>query len=389
MFYLLFLLLITGSYSIKEDLLRDKLFLNYTKYNLPVLDSSESITLRYGLEINDLVYFDQKSENIELSMTNVMSWKDNYLTWNITDRSPKYITTYLYNIWQPDFELYNAAAKPNVFEKNPVVKLYHDGTIEYIRHVSYSFSCKLDLTGFPYDTQNCKMLFGSWKYPKHILDLVPFINNTFKNFTINPSFSHNEWKIDGVSLEHKDNEYKCCPGEKWPNTEYSVVLRRNPQKYNILIIMSICITLSAISINTIKLYIYTRTYLLVFIPLTLIWLQIHISSKIPVIKEETRLERIVMTCFLTTIISTFQSGILYSVITNYNPILSRYFDTVPKEKMYTGTQFRKNKIIMDYGTHKQNLDYTKLYERASFFDLYFRWCLAIVFVGVTTSLLVV
>ena len=160
MFYLLFLLLITGSYSIKEDLLRDKLFLNYTKQVRPVLDSSESITLEYGLEINDLVYFDQKSENIELSMTNVLSWKDNYLTWNLTDRSPKYITTYLDNIWQPDFELYNAAAKPNVFEKNPVVKLYHDGTIEYIRHIKYSFSCKLDLTGFPYDTQNCKMLFG-------------------------------------------------------------------------------------------------------------------------------------------------------------------------------------------------------------------------------------
>ena len=389
MFYLFFLLLITGSYSIKEDLLRDKLFLNYTKQVRPVLDSSESITLEYGLEINDLVYFDQKSENIELSMTNVLSWKDNYLTWNLTDSSPQYITTYLDNIWQPDFELYNAAAKPNVFEKNPVVKLYHDGTIEYIRHVSYSFSCKLDLTGFPYDTQNCKMLFGSWKYPKHILDLVPFINNTFKNFTISPSFSHNEWKIDSISLVHKDNEYKCCPGEKWPNTEYSVVLRRNPQKYNILIIMSICITLSALSINTIKMYKYTRTYILVFIPLTLIWLQIHISSKIPVIKEETQLERIVITCFLTTIISTFQSGILYSFITNYYPTLSRYFDTVPKEKMYIGTHFRKNKIIMEYDSHKQNLDYIRLYEVASTFDLYFRWFLAIVFMGVITSLLVV
>ena len=389
MFYLLFLLLITGSYSIKEDLLRDKLFLNYTKQNRPVLDSSESITLRYGLEINDLVYFDQKSENIELSMTNVLSWKDSYLIWNLTARSPKYITTYLYNIWQPDFELYNAAAKPNVFEKTPVVKIYHDGTVEYIRHISYSFSCKLDLTRFPYDTQKCKMLFGSWKYPKNILDLVPFINNTFKNFTISPSFSHNEWKIDHVSLVHKDNEYKCCPGEKWPNTEYSVVLRRNPHKYNILIIMSICITLSALSINTIKMYKYTRTYILVFIPLTLIWLQIHISSKIPVIKEETRLERIVITCFLSTIISTFQSGILYSFITNYYPILSRYFDTVPKEKMYIGTHFRKNKIIMDYGTHKQNLDYIRLYEVASTFDLYFRWFLAIVFMSVITSLLVV
>lgn len=371
----------------KEDLLREKLFLNYTKQNRPVLDSSGSITLRYGLEINDLVYFDQKSENIELSMTNVLSWKDSYLTWKLTDRSPKYITTYLNTIWQPDFELYNAASKPKVFGNNPVVKLYHDGTVEYIRHISYSFSCKLDLTGFPYDTQTCKMLFGSWKYPKNILDLVPFSNDTFQNFTVNPEFSHNEWKIDSVSLEHKDYEYKCCPGEKWPNTEYSVVLRRNPQKYNILIIMSICITLSALSINTIKMYKYTRTYILVFIPLTLIWLQIHISSKIPVIKEETRLERIVMTCFLTTIISTFQSGILYCFITNYYESLTHYFVSLPDDKVDAGSQFIKNSVIRGYGSHRQNLDYISLYEATAMFDLYFRWCLATVFVGVITYLL--
>jgi hypothetical protein len=389
MFYLLFLLLITGSYSIKEDLLRDKLFLNYTKETRPVLDSSENIILRYGLEINDMVYFDQKSENIELSMTNVLSWKDNYLTWNLTDRSPKYITAYLDSIWQPDFELYNAAAKPNVFEKTPVVKIYNDGTIEYIRHLTYSFSCKLDLSGFPYDTQTCRMLFGSWKYPKHILDLVPFSNNTFKNFTVNPSFSHNEWKIDHVSLEHKDYEYKCCLGEKWPNTEYSVVLRRNPHKYNILIIMSICITLSALSINTIKMYKYTRTYILVFIPLTLIWLQIHISSKIPVIKEETLLERVVMTCFLTTIISTFQSGILYCFITNYYKILSRYFVSSPDDTVNMGSQFGENMVVRCYGAHKQNRDYIRIYDTISRFDLYFRWCISIVFLGVTTYLLLV
>ena len=54
-----------------------------------------------------------------------------------------------------------------------------------------------------------------------------------------------------------------------------------------------------------------------------------------------------------------------------------------------GTPFRKNKIIMDYGTHKQNLDYIRLYEVASTFDLYFRWCLVIVFMSVTTYLLLV
>ena len=109
------------------------------------------------------------------------------MRWNLTDNSPIYITA-KDKIWQPDLELYNAAAKPSLFDKEPIVKIYNNGTVEYIRYISYSFSCKLNLEQFPYDTQVCNMLFGSWKYPKKILDIRPFSNDKFINFSVNPNF---------------------------------------------------------------------------------------------------------------------------------------------------------------------------------------------------------
>ena len=161
------------------------------------------------------------------------------------------------------------------------------------------------------------MLFGSWKYPKNILDIRPFSNDKFINFSVNPKFSHNEWIIDKISLTHDDYKYKCCPNDLWPNSVYTISLKRNPHKYNILVVMSICITLSSLCINLININIYFIEHICkVFIPLTLIWLQIHVSSKIPVIENSTKLENIIMTCFFTTIISTFESGILYCFLSN-------------------------------------------------------------------------
>ena len=47
-----------------------------------------------------------------------------------------------------------------------VSKLYSNGLIVYNRPTSYTFSCKLNLDDFPFDTQEYTLLFGSWKIPK-------------------------------------------------------------------------------------------------------------------------------------------------------------------------------------------------------------------------------
>ena len=122
--------------------------------------------------------------------------------------------------------------------------------------------------------------------------------------------------------------------------------------------MSICITLSSLCINLININIYYRTYILVFIPLTLIWLQIHVSSKIPVIENSTKLENIIMTCFFTTIISTFESGILYCFLSKYSKQLLKYYK---KNNKYIeiGYQYLNEIPVCKYNLN-QNWDYQKI-----------------------------
>lgn len=48
------------------------------------------------------------------------------------------------------------------YHTNVVVK--HDGGCLYVPPGIFKSTCKIDITWFPFDDQNCEMKFGSWTY---------------------------------------------------------------------------------------------------------------------------------------------------------------------------------------------------------------------------------
>jgi len=159
------------------------------------------------------------------------------------------------------------------------------------------------------------MTFGSWKYSANYLDLRPFKNhNKFNNISVDPLFSNNEWKIIDTYVIHEDIEYLCCSGELWPNSFYTIVLKRNYTKYMVVIAMTLLITIASLVILTFSMNNYTRTFVLVFLPLSIIWLQVYISSKIPVIEYYTLMEKLLITCFIITILNALESAFIYVML---------------------------------------------------------------------------
>ena len=201
-----------------------------------------------------------------------------------------------------------------------------------------------------------------------------------KNISVSDSFSHNEWNIIDVTVEHQDIEYKCCPGDLWPNTKFSITLKRNPNKYVVSIIMAVFITFSSIVVNLLNLTQYRRTYILVFIPLTLIWLQIHTSSKVPVIEYATKLENIIQLCFYTTIVCAFESGIIYNLLLNR----FKYFEPIFRERIFKKMEVsgRYQSTIIKH-PNNDNID-NKYFKAYSFYiqkiDNVFRILITLVFI---------
>ena len=330
---------------VNELNLRANLFNNYVNTERPVKIFSNNIKLKYGIEIKSLEKFDQKGENIEFNLWITQLWNDEYLKWNVSEYKYKHLSVQSNQIWIPDLELYNSASKPIIYDSNGGLKLNYNGDILWIRPTRYSFACKLNLKNFPFDSQECTMIFGSWKYNSNFLDLRPFNNHKiFKNISIDPNFSHNEWNIVDSYAIHEDIEYLCCPGELWPNTFYTIVLERNYTKYMVVIAMTLLITIASLVILTFSMNNYTRTFVLVFLPLSIIWLQVYISSKIPVIQYYTLMEKLLITCFIITILNAVESGFVYIILNEkYNWMHKIYnYKTNIRYKLINNTKIVNN-----------------------------------------------
>lgn len=69
----------------------------------------------------------------------------------------------LLNLICVHFNAYSADEKfDGTYQTNVVVR--HNGTCLYIPPGIFKSTCKIDITWFPFDDQNCDMKFGSWTY---------------------------------------------------------------------------------------------------------------------------------------------------------------------------------------------------------------------------------
>lgn len=329
----------------KEKELYKNIFSNYNSNIRPVKNFNDSTKMKIGIEIEGLEYFNQVSETIGLNIWVTMSWKDEYLTWDKDFYGINYLNIESSKLWLPDLELYNAAKLPSVYNINDQLTVYNDGTIIYKRPATFSFLCPLELSRFPYDKQTCSMEFGSWKFNNAILDIIPFSNKDYrKAIIIDSKFSHNEWNIKETSYKHEYNEYLCCPGELWPVTTFDITMQRNSQKYDIILIMNTILVFTAYIISLIKFKNYRRTYILVFIPLTIIWLIQSISYKIPVIGYFTTMQKILFMSFIVCELFAGMSGILYSLYSEFYNILEKLFRTKDNYKTDKYKNYRYIKI---------------------------------------------
>ena len=339
-------LLFTNIIATKEDDLRNVLLNDYNKYTRPVINDTNTLDLKIGIEIKGLERFNQKDETAVFNIWMTMIWFDEYLTWNESDYGIKYINLDNELIWKPDIELYNSASKAKVYNIHDKVRLKSNGNILWIRPVSFAFSCPLELSQFPTDIQTCSMTFGSWSFPENKVLITPFdykydntylkenniflttkkINNhtqiEFKNISISPKFTHNEWNIVNYNCAYTSETYKCCLDDRWSVITFDISISRNSEKYYLTTSYIFILTFVALCINIIDNRNYNRTYILIFIPLSVIWVLISVSNSIPVIDYFTKMDKILILSFIVCEVCTFISGLLYAL--NNSNYFNRY-----------------------------------------------------------------
>ncbi|XP_076873779.1 neuronal acetylcholine receptor subunit beta-3a isoform X1 [Brachyhypopomus gauderio] len=130
-----------------EDMLLRNLFHGYQKWVRPVFHANDTITVRFGLKISQLVDVDEKNQLMTTNVWLWQEWTDCKLRWNPEDYGGiTSIRVPSENIWLPDIVLYEKCGPQLLTAQNSITKNY---------------------TPHPH-TQSCLLssLGPSWLFPK-------------------------------------------------------------------------------------------------------------------------------------------------------------------------------------------------------------------------------
>ncbi|XP_016108671.1 neuronal acetylcholine receptor subunit alpha-3-like [Sinocyclocheilus grahami] len=200
--YCLFFLLsdsgVCGSEA--EHRLFSVIFSSYNQYIRPVENVSEPVIVQFEVSMSQLVKVDEVNQIMETNLWLRHIWNDYKLRWNPKDfGGVEFIRVPSNKIWKPDIVLYNNAVGDFQVDDKTKALLRYNGDVTWIPPAIFKSSCKIDVTFFPFDYQNCTMKFGSWTYDKAKIDLV-LIGSTIN---LKDFWESGEWTIiDAPGYKH-------------------------------------------------------------------------------------------------------------------------------------------------------------------------------------------
>ncbi|XP_035252748.1 neuronal acetylcholine receptor subunit alpha-3-like isoform X1 [Anguilla anguilla] len=236
-------ILSAGTCSEAEHRLFSGIFSKYNQYIRPVENVSDPVIVQFEVSMSQLVKVDEVNQIMETNLWLRHIWNDYKLRWDPKEfGGVEFIRVPSNRIWKPDIVLYNNAVGDFQVDDKTKALLRYNGDVTWIPPAIFKSSCKIDVTYFPFDYQNCTMKFGSWTYDKAKIDLV-LIGSTIN---LKDFWESGEWVIiDAPGYKH-DIKYNCCE-EIYPDITYSVYIRRLPLFYTINMIIP-CLLISFLTV---------------------------------------------------------------------------------------------------------------------------------------------
>lgn len=138
-----------------------------------------------------------------------------------------------HEIWQPDILLYNSATGSDVDHYGSThVLVYGNGEVLWVPPATFQSFCEIDIRYWPFDTQQCTLILGSWTFNRNQVDLR-VKNGSFIDDLI---LQNSQWDIVKTSSERNVKKYACCD-EEYVDIKFNVTLIRRSPTYRAVVIV--------------------------------------------------------------------------------------------------------------------------------------------------------
>lgn len=155
------------------------------------------------------------------------TWIDVQLKWNASDfGNIDEIRLPAEKLWTPEIVLQNNADESFRYAMDKLVVVNSSGHVTWVPHGRLHSFCRLDLTLFPYDTQICRLYFGSWAYDGALVSIrtrggMQFLPKT-PDWEVMDYFSEIVSTYDGA--------------KKYPAALYTVYMKRVSVYYKYMLV---------------------------------------------------------------------------------------------------------------------------------------------------------
>ncbi|XP_047399408.1 acetylcholine receptor subunit epsilon isoform X2 [Sciurus carolinensis] len=244
-------LVVRGEGKNEELNLYHHLLNNYDRECRPVKRPEDTVTITLKVTLTNLISLNEKEETLTTSVWIGIDWQDYRFNYSKDDfggieilRVPSEL------VWLPEIVLENNIDGQFGVAYDANVLIYEGGYVSWLPPAIYRSTCAVEVTYFPFDWQNCSLIFRSQTYSAKEVEFVFAVDEDGK--TVNKididtvAFTENgEWAIDFCPglIRHYDSGSADSPGET--DVIYSLIIRRKPLFYVINIIVP-CVLISGL-----------------------------------------------------------------------------------------------------------------------------------------------
>uniref|UniRef100_A0A4W5RST6 Cholinergic receptor, nicotinic, epsilon n=1 Tax=Hucho hucho TaxID=62062 RepID=A0A4W5RST6_9TELE len=225
----------------EESKLIGDLFRGYNKNIRPAAHPTDKVEVQVKLILTNLISLVRDRPHL-LQHNN--QWNDIRLAWNTSEYFGIEVIRVPYNtVWLPDIVLEN-----NIDGKFDVayyanVLIYSSGYMYWLPPAIYRSTCAIEITYFPFDYQNCTLVFRSQTYSANELEIILAVdaetNNPIEWVDIDPeAFTENgEWAIKHRPARKLINSRYTPDDLEYQEISFNLVIQRKPLFYIINIIL--------------------------------------------------------------------------------------------------------------------------------------------------------
>ncbi|KAK7140858.1 hypothetical protein R3I93_015104 [Phoxinus phoxinus] len=200
---------------------------NYSTALRPVDDTDKTLNVTLQVTLSQIKDMDERNQVLIAYLWIRQTWHDAYLKWNKDEydgleviRIPSSL------VWRPDLVLYNKADDDFSGPVDTNVVLRYNGEITWDAPAITKSSCVVDVSYFPFDSQQCNLTFGSWTYNGNQVDIAMGMDSgDLSDFVENV-----EWECHGMPATKNVIMYGCC-SDPYPDITYTVLLQRRSSFY--------------------------------------------------------------------------------------------------------------------------------------------------------------